>query len=218
MPLSPDSTLRSNLSVGMPLDLAVIGRDALRVTRKRRIKAGDPALRAMSEACSTALREAFQRIAIRGLASGQGCPTFAASMEVAMPELVRLYIRSVAIGFAVAVAFTGGLLWLDVAGLGGLVLGSDIGWLAALLLVFFNGIVFAAVQFGLAVMAMADRDGPEGGHGARAPVPFPTLLPAPALLPAPLQRRDRRRGGPIAEARVPLGARGRFNPLESESP
>jgi predicted proteasome-type protease len=30
-----DSTLRSNLSVGMPLDLAVIGRDALRVTMAR---------------------------------------------------------------------------------------------------------------------------------------------------------------------------------------
>ncbi len=32
--LSMDSTLRSNLSVGMPLDLAVIERDALRVTER----------------------------------------------------------------------------------------------------------------------------------------------------------------------------------------
>jgi putative proteasome-type protease len=62
--LSMDSTLRSNLSVGMPLDLAVIERDALRVTLKRRIEAGDPAFRAMSEAWSTALRDGFARIVI----------------------------------------------------------------------------------------------------------------------------------------------------------
>jgi putative proteasome-type protease len=62
--LSMDSTLRSNLSVGMPLDLAVIEKDALRVTLKRRIEAGDPAFRAMSEAWSTALRDGFARIEI----------------------------------------------------------------------------------------------------------------------------------------------------------
>ncbi len=62
--LSMDSTLRSNLSVGMPLDLSVIERDACRVTLKRRIEAGDPAFRAMSEAWSTALRDGFARIMI----------------------------------------------------------------------------------------------------------------------------------------------------------
>jgi len=62
--LSFDSTLRSNLSVGMPLDLAVIEKNAFRVTQKRRIEAGDPAFRAMSEAWSTALRDGFARIEI----------------------------------------------------------------------------------------------------------------------------------------------------------
>jgi putative proteasome-type protease len=60
--LSMDSTLRSNLSVGMPLDMAVIERDALRVTYQRRIEAGDPDFRAMSEAWSTALRDSFTRV------------------------------------------------------------------------------------------------------------------------------------------------------------
>ena len=60
--LSMDSTLRSNLSVGMPLDLCVIGRDACRVTRARRIEAGDDAFRAMSEAWSKALRDGFTQI------------------------------------------------------------------------------------------------------------------------------------------------------------
>ncbi len=62
--LSMDSTLRSNLSVGMPLDLAVIGRDAMRVTMRRRIEAGDPQFRAMSEGWSNALRDGFSRIEI----------------------------------------------------------------------------------------------------------------------------------------------------------
>lgn len=62
--LSMDSTLRSNLSVGMPLDLAVIERDACKVTQKRRIEAGDPAFRAMSEAWSNALRDGFAKIII----------------------------------------------------------------------------------------------------------------------------------------------------------
>ncbi len=62
--LSMDSTLRSNLSVGMPLDLAVIEKDACMVTQKRRIEAGDEAFRAMSEAWSNALRDGFTRIMI----------------------------------------------------------------------------------------------------------------------------------------------------------
>ncbi|PJF08316.1 proteasome-type protease [Pseudorhodobacter sp. MZDSW-24AT] len=62
--LSMDSTLRSNLSVGMPLDLCVIPRDALRIGTQRRIEAGDESFRAMSEAWSHALREGFSQIKI----------------------------------------------------------------------------------------------------------------------------------------------------------
>ncbi len=62
--LSMDSTLRSNLSVGMPLDLAVIEKDACRVTSRRRIEAGDPQFKEMSEAWSVALRESFTQITI----------------------------------------------------------------------------------------------------------------------------------------------------------
>ena len=62
--LSMDSTLRSNLSVGMPLDLCVIERDACRVGPRRRIEAGDVAFRAMSEAWSKALRDGFTQISL----------------------------------------------------------------------------------------------------------------------------------------------------------
>jgi putative proteasome-type protease len=62
--LSMDSTLKSNLSVGMPLDLLVIAADTFRAGRTRRIEANDPQFRAMSEAWSEALRDAFRKIEI----------------------------------------------------------------------------------------------------------------------------------------------------------
>jgi TRAP-type C4-dicarboxylate transport system permease small subunit len=97
-----------------------------------------------------------------------------------MPELVRLYIRSVAVGFAVSAVFTAGLVWWDVAGIGHLILGSDIGWIAAAMMVFFNGIVFSAVQFAFRIMSMAEDDqGPRGGHGAREPVLVPVRVAVP---------------------------------------
>lgn len=62
--LSMDSTLRSNLSVGMPLDMVVIEKDALEITEQRRIEAQDPAFAAMSRSWSDALREAFTKIEV----------------------------------------------------------------------------------------------------------------------------------------------------------
>jgi putative proteasome-type protease len=60
--LSMDSTLRSNLSVGMPLDLMVVKRDTCRVDLRRRIDAGDTQFARMSEGWSTILREGFGQI------------------------------------------------------------------------------------------------------------------------------------------------------------
>jgi putative proteasome-type protease len=62
MLLSFDSTLRSNLSVGMPIDVLVYERDSLDIRRERRIEADDDYFRNLSAAWSTALREAFARI------------------------------------------------------------------------------------------------------------------------------------------------------------
>jgi len=62
--LSMDSTLRSNLSVGMPLDLLLIDRDACRAGIQRRIEAGDESFRVMSDAWSKALRDGFTQITL----------------------------------------------------------------------------------------------------------------------------------------------------------
>lgn len=97
-----------------------------------------------------------------------------------MPALVRLYIRHVLIGFALAAVFTGLLIGLDVARLRHLVLNVEGGWLGGFLLFFFNGLVFAGVQFGIAIMGMAERPRRDPPRGRPAPLP---PLAAPEAVP-----------------------------------
>lgn len=60
--ISMDSTMRSNLSVGMPLDLAVVRTENYGAVESRRFESDDPVFRAISEAWSNELREAFQAL------------------------------------------------------------------------------------------------------------------------------------------------------------
>jgi putative proteasome-type protease len=60
--VSMDSTLRSNLTVGLPIDLAVYRRDALRLEPRRRITEDDEYFRMIRERWSEALREAYRAI------------------------------------------------------------------------------------------------------------------------------------------------------------
>lgn len=104
-----------------------------------------------------------------------------------MPKLVRLYVVNCALGFAIAAAFVAGLIALDVAHLRHLVFGSPMGWLAAGMMVMFNGVVFAGVQFAIAVMRMAEpEDGPPGGRKQRMLI---RLEPIPVAVTAKSQRR-----------------------------
>jgi len=82
------------------------------------------------------------------------------------PDPMRLYLRHCAVGFALSAVFVGLILWFDIAGLRGLVMGSDVGWLAVFLLWFFNGTVFGSVQFAIVIMSQSDDgddDGPRRG-------------------------------------------------------
>ncbi len=83
-----------------------------------------------------------------------------------MPKLIRLYITQVAIGFGLAAVFVAMLLLFDIANLWHLVTHSDKGVLAVVILWVANGIVFAGVQFAIAVMRLKDDDDdePRGGH------------------------------------------------------
>lgn len=60
--VSMDSTLRSNLSVGMPLDFALIKRDSFTFDQRRRIEADDPVFRGISTSWSDALLHGFDSL------------------------------------------------------------------------------------------------------------------------------------------------------------
>lgn len=101
-----------------------------------------------------------------------------------MPQLVKLYIRQVLIGFGLSGVFVGLLLWQNVANLWHLVSTSDIGWIAVVMLFMGHGIVFAGVQFAITVMRMEEKDDDTKG-GKREPVAtnIPVRVEATAQVP-----------------------------------
>jgi putative proteasome-type protease len=60
--LSLDSTMRSNVTVGPPIDLLAYGADELEITRQRRFPAGDPDLVKIGVRWEQALRQAVARL------------------------------------------------------------------------------------------------------------------------------------------------------------
>jgi putative proteasome-type protease len=60
--VSFDSTLKANLSVGLPLDLLVIGKDAFAATHEHRVTADDPYFDTISSGWGDALRSAFHSL------------------------------------------------------------------------------------------------------------------------------------------------------------
>lgn len=70
MTVSFDSTLKANLSVGLPLDLLVIATDNFTPLHERRITADDPYYRAVSVGWGEALRLALETLPDYSLASG----------------------------------------------------------------------------------------------------------------------------------------------------
>ena len=60
--VSFDSTMRSNLSVGMPIDLLCYEADSLQVNMRRRFDEGDPYFTALSRQWSEGVRQVFSRL------------------------------------------------------------------------------------------------------------------------------------------------------------
>lgn len=60
--VSFDSTLKANLSVGLPLDLMVLERDTFEPLHERRIEATDPYFHAISNGWGEALKSAFHAL------------------------------------------------------------------------------------------------------------------------------------------------------------
>ncbi|MGY6709835.1 MAG: peptidase [Rhizobiaceae bacterium] len=60
--VSFDSTQKSNISVGLPLDLMFYDRDSYGIGFRKRIDSDDPYYRAISQGWSDALKDAFKRL------------------------------------------------------------------------------------------------------------------------------------------------------------
>ncbi len=60
--VSFDSTVKSNLSVGLPLDMLYVEKDALKVTYQRRFTGDDPYYRTVASGWSDALKNAFREL------------------------------------------------------------------------------------------------------------------------------------------------------------
>jgi putative proteasome-type protease len=60
--LSFDATIRSNVTVGPPIDLLLYKRDSLRITRHRRLAAMDPDLNVIHASWEQALRRAVEQL------------------------------------------------------------------------------------------------------------------------------------------------------------
>lgn len=100
-----------------------------------------------------------------------------------MPRLIRLYLVNIGYGFLLAAIFTAALIGFDIAGLRHLVTSVASGWIAVVMLLFFHTVLFAGVQFAIAVMRMAEApQGPHGGRRIRAGAP--SSRPARAVAPA----------------------------------
>ncbi|MEL7116835.1 MAG: hypothetical protein AAGP08_14860 [Pseudomonadota bacterium] len=106
----------------------------------------------------------------------------------ALPRIVRIFILHAIIGYSLGAVFTAGVLYYDIAGVGGLVARVDGGWLAAFIFFMLNGSVFAGVQTAITVMSMDyDDDDDDQGGGHRPP-----LLRAHVPVPVRVNRGPRR--------------------------
>lgn len=94
-----------------------------------------------------------------------------------LPMLVRFLLRHAAIGFALAAIFVAAILVLDPQDARALLVGGAGHWWPALVLWFFTGLTFGAVQIGAATMLLDHADPPRPRRGRGAPAELvPVLL------------------------------------------
>jgi putative proteasome-type protease len=72
--LSLDSTIRSNVTVGPPIDIAVYDKDSFNITRRRRLDENDPELLAMHAKWERALRTAVLEMPSVTIAAAEPYP------------------------------------------------------------------------------------------------------------------------------------------------
>lgn len=94
-----------------------------------------------------------------------------------LPMLVRFLLRHAAIGFALAAIFVAAILLLDPGDARALLMTGAGHWWPAVVLWFFTGLTFGAVQIGAATMLLEKTAPPRPRHGGGAPAHLiPVLL------------------------------------------
>jgi hypothetical protein len=101
-----------------------------------------------------------------------------------LPRIVRFFLAHAAVGFGLSTLFVGGLLLADPNGAGRLLLTGAGHWWPAVVLWYFVGLTFGAVQIGAATMLLEHRDTPRPRGGTGVPT---------GLVPIPVRVRHRRR-------------------------
>ncbi|MEO1291892.1 MAG: peptidase [Pseudomonadota bacterium] len=92
--LSMDSTLRSNLTVGMPLDLAILPTDQFVLSEHRRIDPDDAQFHALSQVWSDLMKESFTRARQQVAAipeRTEGARSVAQSQPLVLPPPVQQF-------------------------------------------------------------------------------------------------------------------------------
>lgn len=88
--------------------------------------------------------------------------------KAAAGSLVGFLVYHCLAGIIAGWTVVGGLLWLDVAGLGGLVMTSDLFPVPLLMLLVAFAITFGSVAMGSAIMGLGRSGGPAGLAGVRS--------------------------------------------------
>lgn len=96
-----------------------------------------------------------------------------------MPYHIRLILTHAAIGFGIAIAFTGMLLYFNVAGLWHLVTHTTEGPIAIGVFTVLCGITFGSAQVGYRIMTMGEENDSDDDSGRRDAQTVPDALPIP---------------------------------------
>lgn len=99
---------------------------------------------------------------------------------------VRFLMEHAAVGAAGGVVVAVGLVVADVAHLRSLVLASEVGWIAMVMMTFFFSLTFASVQMAISLYSWPDQ---RRGGGRRKTLPPPPALPSARLVPARVRRK-----------------------------
>jgi hypothetical protein len=109
----------------------------------------------------------------------QGNTTALRGERVAAPSLPVFLACHCAAGIVAGWIMVGGLLWLDVAGLGVLVMASDMFPVPLLMLLAAFAITFGAMAMGSAIMGLGRSGSPVDLTGRGRPLPARTTVPTP---------------------------------------